>query len=59
MHLRLQAWLREHTCPDIEYLGEKKNDTGEIKHLYRIGEHEVFHDQVEDLEMVVVDEDED
>tara|TARA_B100002019_G_scaffold86494_1_gene74935 strand:+ start:145 stop:300 length:156 start_codon:yes stop_codon:yes gene_type:complete len=51
--------LREHTCPDIEYLGEKKNDTGEIKHLYRIGEHEVFHDQVEDLEMVVVDEDED
>ena len=42
--MRLQAWLREHTCEDIAYLGEKEDNKGEMKHLYRIGEHEVFHD---------------
>ena len=59
MHHRLQAWLRDHTCQDIEYLGEQEDHNGEMKHLYRIGEHKVFHDQVEELEMVEVDEDED
>jgi hypothetical protein len=55
----LQAWLRDNTCQDIEYLGEQEDHNGEMKHLYRIGEHKVFHDQVEELEMVEVDEDED
>ena len=59
MHHRLQAWLREHSCPDIEYLGEEEDKDGEMKHLYRIGEHKVFHDQVHELEMEVIDEDED
>ena len=32
MHLRLQAWLREHTCEDIAYLGESKDKDGEVLH---------------------------
>lgn len=59
MHHRLQAWLRENRCDDIEYLGEQKDKDGEMKHLYRIGEHRVFHDQVHELEMEIVDEEED
>ena len=56
MHQRLQAWLREHTCEDIAYLGEQEDKDGEMKHLYRIGEHEVFHDMIHELEMPEVDE---
>ena len=56
--MRLQAWLREHTCEDIAYLGETEDKDGEMKHLYRIGEHEVFHDMIHDLEMVEVEDDE-
>ena len=56
MHLRLQAWLREHTCEDIAYLGESKDKDGEMKHLYRIGEHEVPVDAIESLEMEEVEE---
>ena len=42
MHHRLQAWLRENKCKDIEYLGERKSyKSGESQHFYRIGEHEV------------------
>ena len=59
MHHRLQAWLREHRCDDIEYLGEQEDKDGEMKHLYRIGEHEVFHDMIHELEMEIVDEEED
>ena len=59
MHFRLQAWLREHTCEDIAYLGETEDKDGEMKHLYRIGEHEVFHDMIHDLEMEEVPDDED
>ncbi len=58
MHHRLQAWLRENRCDDIEYLGEGEDKDGEMKHLYRIGEHEVFHDQVHELEMEEVEGDE-
>ena len=46
MHHRLQAWLREHTCEDIAYIGIKKDHTGEEKHFYKIGEHEVPHDAI-------------
>ena len=49
MHMRLQAWLREHTCEDIAYLGETEDKDGEMKHLYRIGEHEVCHDMIHEL----------
>ena len=52
------SWLREHTCEDIAYLGESKDKDGEMKHLYRIGEHEVFHDMIHELEMEEVPDDE-
>ena len=54
MHQRLQAWLREHTCEDISYLGEEDGT-----HWYQIGEHKVAHDMIEDLSMEEVEEDED
>ena len=46
-HLRLQAWMREHQCDDIEYLGEKDNN-----YWYRIGPHEITVDQFEDIEFI-------
>jgi hypothetical protein len=44
-HYRLQAILREHNMPDLEYLGE--DDRG---HLYRIGTAEVYADQITELD---------
>ena len=52
MHHRLQAWLRENKCDDIEYLGEYEDTLGIMKHWYRIAEHEVSVDCIEDLELV-------
>tara|TARA_B100000614_G_scaffold94097_1_gene85032 strand:+ start:746 stop:943 length:198 start_codon:yes stop_codon:yes gene_type:complete len=53
MHHRLQAWLRENKCKDIEYLGKRESyKSGEKQHFYRIGEHEVPVDAIEELEMV-------
>ena len=52
-HYRLQAILREHNMPDLEYLGE--DDRG---HLYRIGKSEVYADQITELESEESDEDE-
>jgi len=46
-HQRLQAWLREHKCDDIEYLGNKQGE-----HWYRVGEYEITADQFEDIEFV-------
>ena len=46
-HYRLQAWLREHMCDDIEYLGEKSGD-----YWYRIGPHEITSDQFNDIKLV-------
>ena len=56
MHYRLQAWLRENKCADIEYLGLRPDVLGIEQHFYRIGEHEVPHDAIEELEMEEVDE---
>ena len=56
MHYRLQAWMRENSCKDIEYLGVRKDTLREDKHFYRIGEHEVPHDCIEELEMEEVEE---
>jgi hypothetical protein len=47
MHLRLQAWMREHSCDDIEYLGVREGE-----HYYRIAEHEVPVSSIEGLEQV-------
>ena len=57
MHHRLQAWLRENKCKDIEYLGERESyKSGKKQHFYRIGEHEVPVDAFEELEMVEVED---
>ena len=57
MHHRLQAWLRENKCKDIEYLGFLESyKSGKKEHMYRIGEHEVPVDAIESLEMEEVDE---
>ena len=52
MHHRLQAWLRENKCDDLEYLGFYSDILGVDKHWYRIAEHEVTVDCIEDLELV-------
>ena len=42
IHWRLQAMLRDHTFPDLEYLGERPSyKTGDNVHWYRIGAAEV------------------
>mgnify|MGYP003320917325 FL=1 len=46
-HHRLQAWLREHKCDDIESLGEKSGD-----YWYRIGQYEITSDQFNDIKKV-------
>ena len=52
-HYRLQALLREHSFPDLEYIGERKSwKSGEMEHWYRIGENEVPVDAIEHLESV-------
>ena len=57
MHHRLQAWLRENKCKDIEYLGERESyKSGKKQLFYRIGEHEVPVDAIEELEMVEVED---
>jgi hypothetical protein len=50
MHHRLQAWLRENKCDDLEYLGFYPDTLGVDKHWYRVAEHEVTVDCIEDIE---------
>jgi len=45
MHLRLQAFMREFKCDDLEYIGVKKGE-----HYYRIVDHEVLVSSIDDLE---------
>ena len=57
IHYRLQAMLREHSFSDLEYLGERESyKSGELQHFYRIGDHEVPVDAIEDLESEDTDE---
>ena len=50
MHYRLQAILREHTFPDLEYLGIRPDSIGVEQHWYRIGKAEVPVDAITELE---------
>jgi len=52
MHHRLQAWLRENQSEDLAYLGYYEDILGQLKHWYKIAEHEVSVDCIEDLELV-------
>ena len=58
MHYRLQAILREHTFPDLEYLGVRPDSVGVDQHWYRIGKAEVPVDAITELECEEDDEDE-
>ena len=51
LHYRLQAVMREHSFPDLEYIGERPSyKTGNMVHWYRIGKAEVPIDAITDLE---------
>ncbi len=51
VHWRLQAILREHSFPDLEYIGERPSyKTGEDVPWYRIGKAEVPVDAITELE---------
>ena len=52
MHSRVQAWLPQNQSDEVEYLGERPDTMGVRKHWYRIADHEVTADQVEDLELM-------
>lgn len=45
MHLRLQAWMREFSCPDLEYIGLRDGE-----HWYRIDTYEVPVSLIEGLD---------
>lgn len=51
MHHRLQAILREHSFPDLEYLGIREDSIGIDQHWYRIGKAEVPVDSITELEI--------
>lgn len=46
MHHRLQAWLRENRCEDLEYLGLQNGE-----HYYRIGVHRVPVSNIEGIDL--------
>lgn len=51
LHYRLQAVLREHSFPDLEYIGERPSyKTGNMVHWYRIGKAEVPCDAITEFD---------
>ena len=58
IHWRLQAMLREHSFPDLQYLGVRKDSIGIPQHWYQIGEAEVPCDAITELDSEENDEEE-
>jgi len=56
IHWRLQAMLREHSFPDLQYLGVKPDSIGVNQHWYSIDGNEVPVDAIEELESEEVNE---
>ena len=56
IHWRLQAMLREHSFPDLQYLGVKPDSIGINQHWYSIDGNEVPVDSIEELESEEVNE---
>ena len=56
IHWRLQAMLREHSFPDLQYLGVRPDSVGINQHWYMIGDNEVPVDAIEELESEEVNE---
>ena len=50
IHWRLQAMLREHSFPDLQYLGVRPDSIGVDQHWYRIGAAEVPVDVITELD---------
>ena len=58
LHYRLQAVLREHNFPDLEYLGERPSyKTGNEVPWYRIGGAEVPVDAITELDATEEEDD--
>ncbi|MBP00830.1 MAG: hypothetical protein CMG34_06415 [Candidatus Marinimicrobia bacterium] len=58
LHYRLQAVLREHSFPDLEYIGERPSyKTGNMVHWYRIGKAEVPVDAITEFDTEEEEED--
>ena len=55
-HWRLQAMLREHSFPDLQYLGVRPDSIGVNQHWYSIDGNEVPVDAIEELESEEVNE---
>ena len=56
IHWRLQAMLREHSFPDLQYLGIRPDSIGVNQHWYSIDGNEVPVDAIEELESEEVNE---
>ena len=56
IHWRLQAMLREHSFPDLAYLGVRPDSIGMNQHWYSIDGNEVPVDAIEELESEEVNE---
>ena len=56
IHWRLQAMLREHSFPDLQYLGVRPDSIGINQHWYSIDGNEVPVDAITELESEEVDE---
>jgi hypothetical protein len=56
IHWRLQAMLREHSFPDLQYLGVRPDSIGMNQHWYSIDGNEVPVDAIEELESEEVNE---
>ena len=51
LHWRLQAILRDHTMPDLEYIGERSSyKSGKMVPHYRIGKAEVPVDAITEFD---------
>ena len=58
LHYRLQAVLREHSFPDLEYIGERPSyKTGNMFHWYRIGKADVPADAITEFDTEEEEED--
>ena len=56
IHWRLQAMLRQHSFPDLQYLGVRPDSIGVNQHWYSIDGNEVPVDAIEELESEEVNE---
>ena len=59
IHWRLQAMLREHSFPDLQYLGVRPDSIGIDQHWYMIGDNEVPVDAITELESEETDDESD